>query len=87
MTENDRLVTLADLEGWPWIIEDDENSDVIIKDGDRYVYWRHVRGKIDYASDNLGPLGKPIVKTLESAILSRLRPLVGSVESSEDNAE
>jgi len=59
VTETERLIMVADSEGWPVIKEDYDHDDVLIMDGKQYLYWRHDRGQVIYASDNLGPLPKP----------------------------
>jgi hypothetical protein len=55
MTEHEKLIMVAD--EWPRIVESDK--DVLIFDGRLYIYWRHEKGSVVYASDNLGPLPKP----------------------------
>jgi hypothetical protein len=66
VTESDRMVMLADSEGWPNIVDND--SSVIVKQRRMYVYWRQEKGAITYASDNLGPLNKPYAPAVESFI-------------------
>jgi hypothetical protein len=52
MTEHDRMILIADTEGW--LIEEDDGY-AIVRKGGRYLYWRHDNGSVSYASDNLGP--------------------------------
>jgi hypothetical protein len=69
VTESERLIMLADSLGWPVIKEDYDHDDVLVQDGRESLYWRHERGVITYASDNLGPMPKPF--KLEERIRER----------------
>jgi len=69
VTENEKMIMLADSLGWPVIKESFDHDDVIVKDhAGKYVYWRHKGGTITYASDNKGPLPKPLAGNVEKII-------------------
>lgn len=65
MTEHDKLVELARRNNWSVTLT--ENDAIANKAADRtqYVYWRHSRGKLTYASDNRGAFVGRLPKQLE----------------------
>jgi hypothetical protein len=81
MTEHDRLILIADTEGW--MIEEDDTY-AIARKGGRYVYWRHDHGNVSYASDNLGPFKlvalEPTLRGMADWEFDRRAGLTGQVK-------